>query len=183
MTLNTTTHNKSSSRIKKPATPQCVPQSREQVAEAIGELGRLQRDLERIGADMNDELADVKARFEADAEPYRQRQEALFAGVQVWCEAHRDTLTQGGKVKTAAFTTGEVSWRTRPPSVTVRGIEAVIDALRRLRLTRFLRVKTEVNKEAILNEPEAVALVPGIRISQGEDFAVTPFEAPLVAGA
>jgi len=174
---------KSSPRIKKAATPRCVPQSREQVADAIGELGQLQRELQRIGADMNDELAAVKARFEADAEPFRQRLEDLTAGVQVWCEAHRETLTQGGKVKTAAFTTGEVAWRTRPPSVTVRGAEAVIAALRRLGLTRFIREKAEVNKEAILNEPAAIAKVPGISLSQGEDFAVTPFEAPLVAGA
>ena len=36
-----------------------------------------------------------------------------------------------------------------------------------------------MNKEAILNEPEAVRGVPGIAISQGEDFIVTPFEAEL----
>jgi phage host-nuclease inhibitor protein Gam len=61
----------------------------------------------------------------------------------------------------------------------VRGAEAVLDALRRAGLSRFIRTKDEVNKEAILNEPEAVARIPGISISQGEDFVVTPFEAEL----
>ena len=70
-------------------------------------------------------------------------------------------------------------WRLRPPSVAVRGVEAVLDQLRRLGLKRFIRQKEEVNKEAILNEPEAVSHVPGISISQGEDFVVTPFEAEL----
>lgn len=170
-------------RLKKPATPRTVPQSRDQVADAIAALGQLDRDLKRIGADMNDELAAVKARFEAAAEPLRKNMEDLTAGVQVWCEAHRETLTQGGKVKTATFTTGEVAWRTRPPSVTVRGAEAVLAALRKLGLKRFIREKAEVNKEAILNEPQAIAAVPGISISQGEDFAVTPFELPLQAVA
>ena len=55
----------------------------------------------------------------------------------------------------------------------------MLDLLRRLGLKRFIREKEEVNKEAILNEPEAVAHVAGISISQGEDFIVTPFETEL----
>ena len=166
-------------RIKKAADAVFIPQNREQVAEAIREMGVLQRELTRIGADMNDELAAVKESYETDAEPRRLRVEALQQGVQTWSEANRDAITQNGKVKTAAFTTGEVSWRIRPPSVALKGVEAVLNSLRRLRLTRFIRKKEEVNKEAILNEPKAVAKVPGITISQGEDFVVTPFEAEL----
>ena len=65
---------------------------------------------------------------------------------------------------------------------TVRPEDSVLDALRRMRLARFIRVKDEVNKEAILNEPEAVVNVPGISIIQGEDFIVQPFEAELAEG-
>lgn len=166
-------------RIKQAAAAVFIPQNREQVANAIRELGILQRELTRIGADMNDELAAVKESYETEAEPRRLRVEALQQGVQTWSEANRDAITQAGKVKTATFTTGEVSWRIRPPSVAIKGVEAVLNSLRRLGLTRFIREKAEVNKEAILNEPAAVAKVPGITISQGEDFVVTPFEAEL----
>lgn len=169
-------------RIKQAASAP-VPQTREQVAEAIREIGERQRELARLAAGMNDELAAVKERWETAAEPHKQRIEALTEGVQTWCEAHRDALTQGGKVKTAALTTGEVQWRLRPPSVRITGQEAVLDLLRRLGLTRFIRAKEEVNKEAILNEPEAVAHVAGIAISQGEDFAIVPFEAELAGEA
>lgn len=156
-----------------------VPQNRDQVAAHIREIGERQRELSRIQAAMNDELAVVKERFELLAAPHAQRVDVLTQGVQIWSEANRDTLTQGGKTKTAAFATGEIAWRLRPPSVRITGAEAVIDALRRLGLKRFIRSKDEVNKEAILNEPEAVTHVPGINISQGEDFIVTPFEAEL----
>lgn len=166
-------------RIKKTASPVSVPQNREQVADAIRELGLLQRDLARIEADMNDELAQVKAVYEEDAEPRRQRAEVLVAGVQIWSEANREALTQGDKVKTAAFTTGKVAWRMRPKSVRITGQDSVLEQLRSLGLKRFIREKEEVNKEAILNEPEAVAHVAGIAISQGEDFVVTPFEVEL----
>lgn len=166
-------------RLKTPAVSVVVPQNRDAAAQAIAEIGRLNRDLARLTADMNDELAVVKARHEEAAEPIRLKVEALSTGVQTWAEANRDQLTQNGKVKTAALTTGEIAWRLRPPSVRVTGAEAVLDVLRRLGLTRFIREKEEVNKEAILNEPEAVSHVPGIAISQGEDFVVVPFEAEL----
>lgn len=170
-------------RIKTAAARVNVPQDRAAVEDAIREIGELQRALTRIEADMNDTLAGHKEAFEQQAEPLRQRVTALRDGVQIYGEANRDTLTQGGKTKTVAFTTGEILWRLRPPSVRITGQEAVLDLLRRLGLARFIREKQEVNKEAILNEPEAVASVPGIAISQGEDFVVVPFEAELSPAA
>lgn len=166
-------------RIKQAASAVFIPQTREQTSEAIREIGERQRELARLTADMNDEIAQVKERWEAAAEPHKIRIAALQQGVQIWSEANRDAITQNGKTKTAAFTTGEVAWRLRPPSVVVRGAEAVLDQLRKLGLKRFIREREEVNKEAILNEPEAVAHVAGITISQGEDFIVTPFETEL----
>ena len=71
-----------------------------------------------------------------------------------------------------------MQWRQRPPSVAVRGADAVIAALKKLGLSRFVRTKEEVNKEAILNDAEAVRGVGGISINSGvEDFVITPFEA------
>jgi phage host-nuclease inhibitor protein Gam len=63
--------------------------------------------------------------------------------------------------------------------VTVRAAGIVIEALKRLGLTRFLRVKEEINKEAILAEPDAVRDVKGISISQGEDFVIVPLATEL----
>ncbi len=168
-------------RLKTPAVAVNVPQSREAAAAAVAAIGALNRHLARTEADMNDELAACKARWEEAADPLRARIAALTQGVQTWAEANRDALTQHGKVKTAALPTGEILWRLRPPSVRVTGAEAVLDALRRMGLKRFILEKEEVNKDAILNEPAAVAHVPGIAISQGEDFVVVPFEAELTA--
>ncbi|MDR1890124.1 MAG: host-nuclease inhibitor Gam family protein [Zoogloeaceae bacterium] len=159
-----------------------VPQSQAEVSGAVLEIGERQREIARLQADMNDELAKIKERWEALAQPHRLRIELLTAGAHIWCEANRLALTQNGKVKTAQLATGEVGWRTRPPSVRVTGAEVVLETLRRLKLDRFIRQKEEVNKDAILNEPEAVAHVPGISIQQAEDFFITPFEAELAEG-
>lgn len=166
-------------RLKAAAVDHPVPQSREEVIAAVREIGEQQRTRVRIETEMNDALAAVRETYERQAAPLAARIQALTRGVQTWCEAHRDELTQGGKVKTARLASGEVLWRTRPPSVRITGAEAVIDALKRLHLGRFVRAKEEVNKEAILNEPEAVRDVRGITISQGEDFVIKPFETEL----
>ena len=53
----------------------------------------------------------------------------------------------------------------------------MLDTLLRMGLGRFVRVKNEPNKEAMLNEPDAVRGIAGISIVSGlEDFIVTPFE-------
>ena len=100
---------------------------------------------------------------------------ALQTGIQIWCEANRQTLCEGGG-KTANLVTGEVSWRQRPPSVSIRGADSVIETLTRMNMERFVRTKLEVNKDAMLNEPDAVRGIAGITVVTGvEDFSITPF--------
>lgn len=149
--------------------------SREQAQSAIKQLGDLQREHARITTELNDAIARITEAEAPRLDALRQRMETLQAGVQTWCEANREQLC--GKGKTANLITGEVAWRIRPPSVRVTGEESVIDLLKRMALGRFVRTREQVNKEAILNEPEAIAGVPGIKVVSGvEDFVITPFE-------
>lgn len=166
-------------RIKAAAADYAVPQSTQEVNDAIVEIGQRQRDRDRIEADMNAELAAVRKSYEDQAHPHAERIKDLASGVQTYCEAHRDELTKGGKTKTAKLASGEVSWRMRPPSVAVRGMAAVVDALKKLKLTRFIRTKEELDKEAVLADPSAVDAIKGISIQQKEDFVIKPFSTEL----
>lgn len=169
-------------KVKQNAARFPVPQSRDQANDAIRRIGELSRERARIEADMNDHLAALKESFEVQAVPLKTEIDALSEGVQTWCEAHRTALLPGAG-KTASFPAGEVAWRVRPPKCVVRGVETVIDGLKRLGLGRFVRTKDEINKEAIINEPDAVRGVAGISIEQGEDFIITPYEAELAEAA
>lgn len=155
-----------------------APQTQNDCAADIKKLGDLQRDRARLVADMNDELAKITKRFQPDIDALGERIDLLAEGVQTYCEARRDELTNGGKVKTANLITGDVSWRIRPPSISIRGADSVLETLERMGLTRFIRNKQEPNKEAMLNEPDAVRGIAGISVVTGvEDFVITPFEA------
>ncbi|WP_214666387.1 host-nuclease inhibitor Gam family protein, partial [Escherichia coli] len=154
-----------------------VPQNRDAVITDIKRIGDLQREASRLETEMNDAIAEITEKFAARIAPIKTDIETLSKGVQGWCEANRDELTNGGKVKTANLVTGDVSWRQRPPSVSIRGVDAVMETLERLGLQRFIRTKQEINKEAILLEPKAVAGVAGITVKSGiEDFSIIPFE-------
>lgn len=167
---------KPAKRIKSAAAAY-VPQNRDAVITDIKRIGDLQREASRLETEMNDAIAEITEKFAARIAPLKTDIETLSKGVQGWCEANRDELTNGGKVKTANLVTGDVSWRVRPPSVSIRGMDAVMETLERLGLQRFIRTKQEINKEAILNEPGAVAGVAGITVKSGiEDFSVIPFE-------
>lgn len=164
-------------RLKQPAKVQVyVPQNRDECAELINQIGRKTREIAGLQKEMNDQIADITDEFTGVLTPHMAILAQLREGVQIFCEGNRVELT-GGKSKSAEFVTGSVQWRQRPPSVLVRGAESVIETLIRLGLSRFVRTKEEINKEAILNEPHAVTGVAGISLKTGvEDFVITPFE-------
>ena len=166
-------------RLKLAALPHPVPQTQDEAVAAIAEIGVHQRERTRIETEMNDELAKIREVWEKKAALHAEAIKALQQGVQIWCEANRGRLTQNGKVKYAHLASGEVKWRMTPPKVVIRGAEAVLEILRSVGLSRFIRIKEEPNKEAILNEPEAVRDIPGIIFKQQEEFIVVPFETQL----
>ncbi|OOR97167.1 host-nuclease inhibitor protein Gam [Canicola haemoglobinophilus] len=152
-------------------------QSRDDVELAIKQIGDLQRQLEQTAIEQNNELATITEKYAPKITALKEQIEPVQQAVQAWCESRRDELTQNGKTKTGVFNTGEVQWRQRPPSVAVRGVDSVIESLKTLWLLRFIRTKEEINKDAMLNEPELAATVAGVTIRKGvEDFVITPFE-------
>lgn len=152
-------------------------QTRDEVETAIKEIGDLNRELERLAIEQNDKLAAITEEYAPLMNEVKEKLAPKQDAVQAWCESRRDELTQNGKTKTGTFNTGEVQWRQRPPSVGIRGVDSVLDSLKMRGFTQFIRIKEEINKEAMLNEPDTAASVPGVTIKTGvEDFVITPFE-------
>ncbi|HEA0272886.1 TPA: host-nuclease inhibitor Gam family protein [Salmonella enterica] len=163
------------SRLKA-AAASYTPQSKEQVSIDIKKIGDIQRELTRIEADANDQIAVIMNQNTPKIEALRAELDVLQKGVQTWCEANRSSITKGNS-KTANLITGEVSWRTKPDSVSIKGVELVLEALKKLKLDRFIRRKEEINKDAILADKKAVENIKGISIVSGKEvFSITPFE-------
>lgn len=151
-------------------------QSLDEVQSVIALVGEHEREITRLSTAMNDEIAVITENYASQIQPIKLAIDEMTAKVQIWCEANRAILLKDGG-KTAKLITGEVSWRQNAPSVRVRGTDDVIARLERFGLDRFVRVKKSVNKEAIGEEPTAVADIEGITIVDGvEEFKITPFE-------
>jgi len=161
-----------------------VPQTREEAATALARLGVVTRRMTRAQADLNDKVTKLKEAAEAAAIPLQEEASRLTEGLKIWAEANRTALTGGDRTKTVNLGTGEVKWRIQPPRVTLRGsVEVIIDACRTLGLGRFVRVKEEVNREAMLADAEIARTIPGVSIgTEGEAFVAEPFEVELAAG-
>ncbi|MGV8939068.1 MAG: host-nuclease inhibitor Gam family protein [Allorhizobium sp.] len=154
-----------------------VPQSREDAVWAVGQIGTLRRQIAAQKALADEAVRLAGEKLEADTADIAETLAEHERGVQTWCEANRLSLTHDGKVKFHDFGTGRINWRLRPRKVSIRGVEAVIEACRKLGLKRFLRVSTELNKEAMLADPDKARTVAGVTISsEGEDFVIEPVE-------
>ena len=162
-------------RVKTLARNLPVPQDDDEANAAIARIGEIEREMKRIAADRDDELARIKDTYDQRLKPLKEEREALVSGLETWAATRRKALTKG-RTKTVRFPAGEFGWRLRPPRVTVSRKIDVIAELEVRGLERFIRVVKEVNREAIREEPQAVADVPGITVgSAGEDFWVKPF--------
>jgi phage host-nuclease inhibitor protein Gam len=162
-----------SARKKKPSIS--VPNTQAEAERLLFQIGAAQRAVTVIQARMNDALSAARAEFESEALPLNAAIEADFSALQAWAEAHRTELLDG-KTKTVRLATGELSWRKTPPSVRLTKPEEVLKRLKDLGLSRFVRTKEEIDKEAMLGEPDAVKHVKGVTIAQKEEFVAQPFE-------
>jgi len=154
-----------------------VPQSREELNDRVAQVGGLQRRLQTIGAKLNRQVAAAQARAAEEVSPLEQRLDELVNGIDAYCQSHRDELTNDGKKRIVKLPSGEVGWRLTPPAVTLPdNVKAFLALLKQLGLYHFIRTKEEVDKQAMLKEPETAETIEGVTIGQREEFIIKPVE-------
>ena len=153
-----------------------VPKSLDEAAQFLAQIGQEQRATDKIRSGLNTKVDELKAKAMVDDEPHQEKISQLVEGLFAYAEAHRDELTDGGKRKTVEVPTGIFGWRMTPPAVLLRGVESILESLKSLGLKRFIRIKEEIDKEAMLKEPDVAKTVKGVSISQHEDFIAKPAE-------
>ncbi len=131
--------------------------------------------IDKLNAKMHAELAKVTAKYAERITSLQAMNDELYQVVATWCQAHKSELLTGN-AKTANLTTGEVAWRAGKMSVAGKVTPELIDRLERFGLHRFVRIKKELDKTAILKEPQAIADIEGVSIKVGdEELIITPF--------
>lgn len=160
------------------ATTVPIPVDDTDVERFIREIGAERRHCLRIAQNLSERVAALTVEAAIQAAKHKKRGEELFEGLKFYSEVHRARLcADGGKTK--RFAAGSISWRMTNPAVRLKSIDGVLAELQSRNLNKFIRVKNEVNKEAILSWPAEVKDVPGISITQREEFVVEPDESVL----
>jgi phage host-nuclease inhibitor protein Gam len=163
---------KSTGRTAFPA-HKVTPQTAAEAADLMGDLGGTMAELAGLQADCDAAVNKVASAYQPKIQVLAERKKAIELALQTWAEANKDDLTSDGK-RTVNLGTGEVGWRICPPAVKVTGVAKVIEVLKAKALDRFIKVKEDLDKKAILEEPAAVKGVKGLEIVQNEIFWVKP---------
>lgn len=160
--------------MAKRSKPLRVPATVPEAEAALTSIGQLVRSLQKRSHDLNRKIALEKETARINAQADEAELEALVEGLFHYAQANRGTLTDGGKTKSVEFTAGRIGWRTTPPAVQLKNVEAILVACKELGLKQFIRRTPSIDKEAMLKAPEIAETVPGVRIRQHEEFYIRP---------
>jgi phage host-nuclease inhibitor protein Gam len=159
-------------RAAETATP---PKNRDEAEAYLERIGSIQREIQLNKTALAEAVARVTAEIEASSAKLTEEHGRLFRGLQLWAEANRHALTDGGKTKTVRMNNGTIAWRLAPPSVRIKLPDMALRFLIENGREEFLRRKIEINREAMLASPDLASETPGVLIkSAGEAFVIEP---------
>ena len=159
-------------RAAETATP---PVNRDEAETYLARIGEIQRLTQLNKTALAEAVARVTADIEAESAKLGEEHDRLFRGLQLWAEANRHALTDGGKTKTVRLGNGTIAWRLAPPAVRIKAPEMALAFLLENDREEFLRRKVEINREAMLANPDLASETPGVLIkSAGEAFVIEP---------
>lgn len=149
-----------------------VPATKEELNEFLRKLSECHQKIQKIQLEANRKINAIKAEASEQINPLQKEVDSLFEGIFIFAQAHQNELTNNGKNKTVNFPNGTIFWRRNPPSVFLRNVKEIINFCKERGLPQFIRVREEVNKEAMLADPETASKIKGVKIVQKEEFGV-----------
>jgi phage host-nuclease inhibitor protein Gam len=163
---------------KKAKTVQSIPLFRnaEEADDALREINDAQRRIQERSARLQADIDALKEQASAELQPLEEGIGLKVIALYLFATKNRDALTKDGETKTIKLPSGTLAWRTTPPKVDLKlKVETVIEKIKEMKLGKlFLRVAEEIDKQAMLKDPEKARTVPGVRIAQREEFYVKP---------
>lgn len=133
---------------------------------ALREIGLLERELEQIDAGAQKEIAEIKGRAAKKGEPIRAKIIEVTAKIGAYAEYNKDELFKDRKSVDLTF--GSFGYR-KSTSIGIK--KTTIELLKKLNLARYIRLKEEADKEAMVElDDEALAQVDAVRKVKDEFF-------------
>lgn len=162
-------------KIKRVAT---TIKDRAELEQVMGKYAAQVLERDRLTVEMEERILSIRAQYESDIAECVEVGDGLFEDMQAWAALNRNEF---GERKSIELMHGTLGFRTCPPSVKLMKGVRTQDALDRIHDAgpsdgSWIRIKEEVNKEAILaavaaGEFDANRLPSyGLFLEQGELF-------------
>ena len=160
---------------KQKAVPVAVPSSREEAERLAEELAQTIRATERIKLDAADRMSAIKTELKCATEEGAARAKRLTLALSAWVIGHRQELMAGDR-RSFQMGSGTAGFRLSPAKIEIDDEELTALALEELGRTDVLRLKTEIDKDALKADAELIGQLPGVRVTQTDRFFFKPLD-------
>ncbi|AVQ11697.1 Gam-like protein [Leptospira santarosai] len=156
--------------------------SRADLERAIEYIGEQMLEKDRLSNEAESKIAVIRSNLEDALYPIQSKIEHATSGVAFYVKSYRDELFPDPNLKTCKMISGSIQFRKIPASVKTKGtakfFEKILAAnglLQRFndwaaKLSNvFIRVRIELNKEAILAEPLRAKQKLGVEINEEKE--------------
>ncbi len=153
----------------------------EELEERLKEYAMNFATLHKKEAEMNERLNRIKEDFDEKTKDLRYAIDTLSTEISMFCTKNKKDFE---KSRSKEYNFGVIGFRTTPPKVAVLNrkysIKTVIELTKRLFQNTYIRIKEELDKEAILADysqkkldDEKLASI-GLKVDQEEQFYINP---------
>jgi len=126
-----------------------IPQSKEDVANALVRMDKLQITINRIQDNLNQQVDTLTKKTMGKVARLEAAAAEAFSGIEGFAGSRRNELTDSGKKKTIKLPTGHFGWRSLPLSVDITDEEEAIADLEAAGLEKAVRTKKAIDKEEL----------------------------------
>ncbi|MFZ5559460.1 MAG: host-nuclease inhibitor Gam family protein [Patescibacteria group bacterium] len=152
-----------------------IPDSKTEVEIFITELAMFQKEAEEIENRLKKAVTALK--IDADKRVKKINEIILrrVAAIYSFFLKNKKELTKDGKISIVKLSNGEMEVFLTNPTLNIRKEDQVITILKARGLgNQFIRTREEIIRDAVLQNPGAVADINGISITRKEKFLVRP---------
>lgn len=145
--------------------------SKDDANKALWAMSRLKDAIAAIELSYQIEVRELEERLSGEVSPLKKNLAAYEKALEKWARRDYDQAGGWGVTRSIFFTCGKISFRLSPPAIKLaRTIEYVLERLRARKMASCIRVKEEVNKEALEAYGDEILREVGCRRAQKDEF-------------
>lgn len=154
-----------------------MPKNVHEAAERERRIGELLGEIATEEEALRVAVSKLEAASEKKTAPLRSELARHARELHDFLSKNRASLTRSGEMKTVLLErAGDVRWYETPNRVIfTKSVDAIIRSIRKMQMVkRFIRKKEEIDKKAMLQDPDTAKKIPGVQILSSEKFAIRP---------